>query len=648
LLNEQKRAIEKKLEEGADSLTREQIYFYKSQLSACFEKLKGIPKPISDFTINCRFKLHTADESVHRLVTITNRNDNGKSSVTEILYRLAPKNIARLAEFREWMYSTGRGVWKGGDEDLQFLVQDMDQNSYLRDIFEVNLYGWHKESGIWFFADCAFVSTDAGIKRIEADSQNIFWWEGVGYQIDSSIDARGTTFGQGAPLLLAPQDRSKKESGTPQEIFPQLAQDLFDTIGSYEGWLALGITLAYGAAPELLKIGGHPGLWLYGKMSGGKTTIARWLMRIWGFKDLPGMSLAEGSTHVAVTRFLAQYSCLPFWFDEFRKDQVDDTKVYCIRHAFDRGGSGKGQADYTNRTRVASANTTPMITGETGSTDGATRSRYAQVQVSKYNRIGDGHTRYLRMQEDCKNYYQIGRFLMENRTEFVRMLMETLSDWMINDEVKEAIPNDRVRLVHGTAYAAMDAMDNLLKLKTQNLGQFFTFLKEHGKKSLQDVIEETFINTFWRDVSAGLLTGKILSKFFSVTFVAMQPDGTLQETDHFDEDARAVLYLAPAAVFNMYAQDKRGRNENVPLDVNSLGREISKEPYWLAPPRNKTRVHRKTIDGNRTSCWAISLEKENDRYLFPYAEDMLPRLCDGDMMKILVAKGVLDSSFKPE
>jgi hypothetical protein len=587
---------------------------------------------------------------VSRLVRIKNINDKAWS---EKLHQLEPHDCARLGDFREWCLNTGICNWKGSEKDLQELTIDLDQSSYLSDIYEIDLYGHHKESDIWFFGDAGFVETKTeGIKRIEADENNIFWHGGIGYQIDPSIDKRGSTFGQGAPMMMW-GDKASPTIEEVRKIYIQFLQDMHDTIGGYEGWLALGIMLAYAISPELLRIeGGHPGLWMYGKMSGGKTTVARWLMRIWGFAELHGISIAEGTTHVAVTRFLGQYSCIPFWFDEFRKDQVDPDKVSTIRYAYDRGGTGKGIATNDKRTRMAVGLTTPLITGETGSTDAATRSRYVQVQVAINNRIGDSRVRFDRIQEtDCKSFYKIGRYIMEHRREFEDLAIGTLKDWMVNEEVKKAIPNPRVRFVHGVAYATIEAMDNLLITKEQRMTPYLEFIKAHGAQSLLDVMDETFISTFWRDLAHGLQTKKVSKKFFAVTRVTTGEHGMLKE-EKDSENGRWVLYIAPVA-YNEYSADKRSRNENVPLDMNSLQREMSRESYFIPLPRGRgcsNRVHRKRIEGVAyNTCWVLSLEDKNGRTALPLLEQIIPHVgAEEDDLRCLSNLGILAKDMGPE
>lgn len=635
-----------------DRQRKKELSVLYGYLASMWEKRKGLPEAISNFTLSCEYKLHVTTGDVHRLVSVRDSKDRVRDK-NGALRRLSPQNLARLSDFRQWCYATGEAVWAGGDKELQHLVQDMDHFSYLRDIHEVPAVGFHEASKCWFFGDCAFSPQG---KLIMPDAANIFWYEGIGYQLDNNADDR--SFVQGMPLLLSPQGALPPlEKPDVASIFRQMCEDLFCTIGGYDAWLIIGLTLAYGFAPELLKAGGHPGPWLSGKMSGGKTSIARWLMRIWGFKDLGGVRIGESTSHTALNRILAQYSCLPVWLDEFRAATIDAFKEDVLRGAFDRSAGAKGRADHSNKTNNATTLTTPIISGESSTRDAATRSRYGHISVSANRRIGDGTARYARVQNECKHYYHVGRWIMENRAAFSKLALEKLDKWMTDPDVKKRIVNERVRHVHGTAIAAFTAFTTLLgerqtimveqfsddsgtdeeyqALALARLADYEEFLKKHGEQALQDVIDDTFLNQYWRDLISGIQLNKIPSKFFATKYVKVEPTGKLTETPASSKDAVFVCYVAPEAVFAAYQAFKAGQREDAQLKLPDIRREMEKEPYWMAYPTDKAlRVHRITLDKHKVSCWVINLERHPPKnntpgaFIFPFAEDLINALED--------------------
>jgi len=617
---------------------------------AAWERIKGIPEAISSFTLVCELKVHTNTGEVDRLIRIRDAKVHGPNQSK--LRRISAKALSRTSDFRTWCLGTGEAVWKGGEKDLQNLTQDMDHQSYLRDIHEVSTYGYHAESGIWFFGDSAYPPDQrppgaTGPSRyILADKNNIFWVDGVGYQVTESLEHGTDFFSQKVPLLFSPQGRNKKDPppqfGTSEKpdtaaLFAKISRDMHDTFGSYDGWLLVGNMLAYAASPELRKIAGHPGIWLSGKMSSGKTWIARWAMRIWGFEELGGIKLGEKSTTaVGLNRGLAQYCGLPFFLDEYRRASIEKEKEEVLRGAFDGSGGLKSIVGDPRKTRNPTALTTPMICGESSSSDSATRSRYIQLHVSTADRIGDGTARFRVIQNECRYWHLIGRWLMLHRREFTSGVTELLDLWMNSPTVRTHISNDRIRFVYGSAFAAYVTAANMLgTLTPEDRMAFERFIHKHGAIGLSDVMEETFLHQWWHDVITFLKRNPSERKYFSVRFVTIGENGHLTQVAAGHKDAHRVCYFDAAAIFQAYQHDKRNRGEVEQLSQNDLRREMEKEPYWLPFPRG-TRSHRVTINRAKISSWVISLERQDEDegngelrpYRCPFAEELIAVLSE--------------------
>jgi hypothetical protein len=218
---------------------------------------------------------------------------------------------------------------------------------------------------------------------------------------------------------------------------------------------------------------------------------------------------------------------------------------------------------------------------------------------------------------------------MENRPKFVEQALAALDEWMTAPDVLKRIPNERVRLVYGSGYAAFIVLSKLIagdgaEERAVMLKPFRDFLFTHGEQALQDVISETYLSRFWTVVISGLQRNKIKKHFFELRYVTREPDGRLKTAQAADKGAIRVCYMAPNPVFDEYSQDLRTRNETVPLDLGDLRRQLSKESYWLPPPKSDhVRVHRATIQGTKSTCWVISLEQDSKGVpLFPFAEDL--------------------------
>lgn len=670
-----------------DAELRGKLKILYSRQAAAWERIKGIPRPISTYTVKCEYNLRTPDGNV-RLVRIRRRRQ-GKTLVSKHLERLTAADTRSCQHFREWGNKIGDcnfgGEHGGGEKDLQELTKDMDHQSYQRDIHEINTFGYHADSKLWLFGDCAFPPTGP---IIHADQSGIFWYHGQGYQVTGDEGA-GEAFCQGLPLLLSAQDRAARADNAEwlkamrtflaghaskeardlagladkmlnstehadcelliknapaalqseirtvltQAVFTSATEDMYNTIGDYDGWTAIGLMLAYAIGPDLCRVGGHPGVWLTGKMSSGKTTIGRWMMRMWGYKELGGIKLGQkSSTAVGLNRGLTQYSSQPVLLDEYRRDNIDAEKEEVLRGAFDRSGGLKGIADHSNKTRNPISKTTPIVMGESSSGDAATRSRYAQIHVSERKRIGDGTARYTRLQQDTKHWYLIGRWLMENREEFATDALKSLAMWMKDDSVRAAIQNERVRLVYGVAFATMLTAGAMLgTITVQQKNEYQTFLLKHGAQGLQDVIEETFLARFLTDIITYVQRGKIERKYFAERYVTIDENGHAKEVNaNTTPSAQHVCFIGLKNVFDAYLAHKRTIGESASLGYGDVRRELERESYWIKNPKTGDKVHRIRMGGVRTTCAVISLEREPGDapeemrpYLFPFSEDLV-------------------------
>ncbi len=572
---------------------------------------EGTPEAISNFTAKCEYCRHTADHKTERLIRI----ENTQGEKTKLL-SLPAENNGRLAEFRVWCLERTQGVavWRGGEKDLQNLTEDMKHLSAHRNIYEIPHYGFDPNSKITFFGDCAW-APDGEV--LLPDDNNIFWHSGMGYQVDLDAALVGEGFQQGAPKLA---ERPGDDKIDIKLLFQRFSQGMFDTVGDYDGYLCIGMSLLYAAAQQVYRdYGGHPGLWLYGKRGGGKTTVARWLMRIWGFKELQGIRLDKTTTAVGMTRNLTQYSDIPLWFDEYRRNILDiELKEAVLRGAFDRSSGSKGRMDSTTKTNSVRALTTPIVSGEMSSPDAATRSRYVHALIATSRRRLQGESNgalFRTMMADSNHLHLIGRYLMDHRMEYNEIFESLLASWM---KAQLAITDDRTRFVHGAAWAAFMALAEMLNVSTVDAQAFTAYTVEHANRAFDDVHDETMSNKFWTDVISAINRGNIDRRLFNEKTIALNPKGAFDDALVELSGAPRVeaVFLAPNEIFDMYALDLRKRGDEAALSKNDIQREISKEEYWIAPPAAQ-RVHRATLNGHRYSgVWVINLEK------FPFAEQL--------------------------
>ena len=576
----------------------EHLKAMRTEKAAYWERIKGIPNPVSE-TI--------------RLVRI--RNKQGQKN--DRLLRLDATSMCRASNFREWAYDTGLGVPKFGEKELQNLVEDMDHHSAFRDIYEVNTYGWHPASKLWFFGDCA-IAPDGAI--LETDAQGIIWYEGIGYQVEAPTDESdiSTGFEQGAPKLLSPHGVVEPLQISDAELLEHMGNDFLEMVGGYDSWAAIGLFFASAAAPEMLeKYGGHPGVFLHGNLSEGKTTSMRLLMRIQGFKHLDGISI-EPTTEVAMARALSHYSCLFLWFDEFRQNNLKDRpgKLTIIRDAFNRGSAAKGYMSDPRKTRMVRPNTTACVTGESSSSDGATKSRFCTLNISKMRRGPRSKESLARVQKESPHYYQLFRFIMVNRKAFVDTTMHYLDVAM--DAHKDEVTNERIRFVHMAAYAAFAAVTTLLDSPLiDKMKPFEDAITLHAQKAMDDVTDETFLQMFWKHVISGVHNGEIKRHLFKQRVVIRNEKGefracTDQELRNEVITKTAICCLNFQPIFDSYAIYVRKQGLQPPIGVNDLKKSMFSEK-WAS-----SKMERFPGEGAIRSV-VISMEEADG---FPFIEEL--------------------------
>jgi len=586
------------------------------------EKLeRGLPEAISNFVLKCEYCLHTADGKTERLVRIENTQGEKTSNL-----RLPAESQGRLAEFRVWCLQRTKGVavWRGGEKDLQSLTEDMKHYSAWRNIYEIPHYGFDPNSKIWFAGDCAWAPDGNESKPntlILPDANNIFWYGGTGYQVDTDPLALGEGFQQGPPLFMT--RRSQGSETKAKELLQLLADGLFNTVGDYDGLLCLGLVLLYGASPEVYRdYGGHPGLWLYGKRGGGKTTVARWLMKLWGFKDLQGVRIDKGTTPVGMARNLNQYSLLPFWFDEFRRNIPDvDLKESVLRGAFDQSSTSKGRTDSATKTNIVRSMTMPIVSGESSSSDSATRSRYVHILIatSRRRKAGAENAELFRsLQAAAEHFHLIGKYILTNRSAYAKGVLEHLNVWVQN---QTKIDDPRTRWIHGAGYAAFMALAEMLDIECDPKA-FVAYLVKHASQAFEEVHDETMVNRFWTDVISGINRGAISKTFFFEKDLVLNSEGGHDPASMELGGAPRIpsVFIAAQEVFDEYSLDIRKRGDTAALSRNDIQREISKEHYWI-PPVGANRIHRHQHNGKRYVCWAINLAE------FPFGEQLTDALC---------------------
>jgi hypothetical protein len=205
---------------------------------ACELALKGgMPEVVSDFVMEPLFALKKFESTVYeRLVLIHSVHGRVFGPLV-----LPPESFCAPKEFRRYLLTVCPGAaWMTGERPLQFLHRDTDEQLIHRVVHEVPLRGFYDAVGLWGFKGVAYAPDG---REIFPDRHGVIRHEGVGY-LFTERDQEGEAFRQGEPDLKPLVPFSGDQT---RELFQQVSQNLWETVGDYGGYLAFGAVLAYAA-----------------------------------------------------------------------------------------------------------------------------------------------------------------------------------------------------------------------------------------------------------------------------------------------------------------------------------------------------------------------------------------------------------------
>ncbi len=333
-------------------------------------------------------------------------------------------------------------------------------------------------------------------------------------------------------------------------------------------------------------------------MGSGKTQVTEWLMAIQGFNVSAGIGLLKGSA-VGLLIQSENYSNLALWVDEFREGKVHDDKVAILRDAHNRVPPEKWSPDGVQRRMKTSF----VVSGESTSSDAATRSRYPHIQVAANKRLGN-HLDWMTEHKECLVVFW--RLLMERRAEFVERFRFNLTEWLDAPGLKGM--SEREKRVHGIDYAAFMGMESLVapggaEVHTgEQLGAFTDFMVEHAKGSAADVSSETNISVFWTDLLTAFKAEEISLNCFRIesTYAAHPPAAENQSGGW--QSYR--LFMDPDATISALAIYLARQRSAITLKRKDLRDQLSKNAYWI-----DGQITKRMGTGNEcTKAWGFKLD----------------------------------------
>ncbi|MCK9324737.1 MAG: DUF3854 domain-containing protein [Bacteroidales bacterium] len=320
---------------------------------------------ISNFTIKI-IATHETIEGIIREVIFINEFDETTPS-----FSLSPESMTGSDSFSTFCLAHGNYIWRGNREDLASIWESEFLDDDGRHIIEPDHIGWIPAEKMWLFGN---VAIKANGEELRPDKNHIFWTEKKGLKpIPLGITSGRAMISEGIPYLnLAAFDTE------------EVRRRLVDTIGEMEANICLGWVTSVCFLEEVFaSYGCFPFMFITGRRGSGKSTIAEWMINFFGVENAGKM--ASDTTAVAIQRYLAYYSSLPMFIDEYRNTKQITYKNGFFRNAYNRQSAGKGiKSDFG--IREAKIRGTLIISGEETPEDNAFLTRCIVVVVSKKHR----------------------------------------------------------------------------------------------------------------------------------------------------------------------------------------------------------------------------------------------------------------------
>lgn len=497
---------------------------------------RGKVKHLSNFTLKPLFTLVRADGTSQRVVELTSIHGVRRQGECSGPVQMPSEALKTSVQWRGWLMSIGGFSWEHGDVNFQLLHEDWSAELADQRVYEIPYQGWHAESRMWLGADCAI--TAAGEVR-QPGKHDIYWVRmpdgkkrgfrpamdrdgvlvdcdeyrgptklhhgGVYYQPRTVLE-RGRAAGEFALReLRADEAGTFAEHQDPRvvrELFRKFLGCLDETLENYDGLTCVAMSVLGAAHPEVLaRYSQFPGLQLVGEKGHGKSSIARWLMRMIGYHLETGVNI-DSSTAPGMDQLSQQYSGLAVWFEEFQ--QLDKQGSKSVENFFKALFDGSGGAKVTvKRTKRCYA----IVSGEMGPKGPAHRERYVQVKVDQSFRRNN-HFDWFQRHRDT--LFTIFREILRRRADFARTVAAEAEAW-ISDPSHDDQPA-RHQFVVGLIWGAFKALGKVFPPNPEEdestaVAAYLTKRCHDGAADTQTMSRvDMFMSSFVSCLNAGVFT----------------------------------------------------------------------------------------------------------------------------------------------
>ena len=595
--------------------------------------LDGLPEIVSDFRLEPKFLMMDTTGPASRLVELINKRGERSGTLP-----MDKREFHAPSDFREFCLGVGNYSSGLNEKNLERLQSDVSRECNRRVVWKVSSMGWRETrrpkpgeefiEGLWFADGCAI--GPAG-EAIFPDDDGIYWHGNLGFfptrdglegeylqakpkwhpeiritSVEELSRLRSSFHGSADPADALAIRFENDEKGLTGMLFRECSLKFHDAVGGYDGWTLMGHFLGYAALPEFYEVFGEQfGIWAHGAAESGKTKTISWAMELRGMNGMKsGLDLRKNVTPTGMYIAAGQYSDEPVWFDEMHAAEVGDDKLAVLRTMHNRGLIAKWSPGAAQRRILTSF----VVSGETTVNDAAIKGQYAFIHMDAKKRLANNEAWF---EENRRWFYFIGRYLLENRREFVASMLGHFRAWC-NDERLKGTP-ERTKKCYGFSYAAfMAAVELLQSHPAPEIGAFKRAQIAFASEASADVAEQRNTNVFLDLVVACWKSGGFEPRYFRVTRTALDhaPGSPGQR---FFQDYTLWMDSGPvvAAVQTWLTKQHSG----LKLDRKDFQTQLGKAEFFSA------KNMRFGKGGSMSWAWGINLNKHPTLGYHPISDE---------------------------
>lgn len=494
-------------------------------------------KKISNFVIRVLHTMHGNNGAERACKFISNY---GNSKVVN----LSPDVMASKASFTKFCYENGDYEFKGTEPQMSNIWSFIFMHQTGKTIIKLTSYGYSEENRIWFFENGAY----QGDRFFPVNDDGVVWIEDVGYKLFDNL----------MKDLKPPKLSNEKPNFTIQDIYDHMREKM----GDQHAKMLIAWSLGNFLMPEIMeKWNIYPFVFLYGKMSSGKSTIANWIASFFGFSLSKGIPFANSSV-AGLRNVTTQMGMLPVWLEEYRnKDKDITSKNTFLRSIYDKSTIVKA-TKREDEVKTYKARSTIILSGEEHPQDAALNSRCLQFPVFSKKASNECY-KWIEKNKGCFNYF--GHDVLTNKGKIWKTVEENIEGYIESfKELKQDL-NDRtifqMSIIAGLCDSFLGESDDF----SEWIGNFA------AEKDRRNNMEQA-LNVFWDDVVNMHAIGKLKDvKFYDLKINQDHPFGPMKE-----------VYLWFGPIYTAWEQFYKNMRNDIPASKAALIEHLSSESYFIA------------------------------------------------------------------